>query len=219
MASTSNSALAVTSRTKTGSTASAALRHAGKLPATLYGHGSAPASVALDAKAFDELLHAGGKNQLLEITVDGSGRDTALVREVQRDPLTRRVVHADLQRVSATEEISASLPVVAVGVADGVKNGGGVMDVVLHAVDVTGPANALPEQIEADVTHLGVGDHLTAGELKLPSGITLDVDPTTIVIAVEASKTEAEAAEAAPAPAADEVPTLAESETAEETAS
>ena len=218
MATTSNAALAVTTRHKTGTTASAALRHAGKIPATLYGHSSAPASVALDAKAFDELLHAGGKNQLLEITIDGGGRDTALVREVQRDTLTRRVVHADLQRVSATEEIAASLPIVATGVAEGVKNGGGVMDVVLHAIDVTGPANALPEQIEADVTNLGVGDHLTAGELELPPGIALDVDPATIVISVEASKTEAEAAEVAPAAPADEVPTIAEGETAAESA-
>ena len=212
MASTSNTTLAVSTRSKTGTTASAALRHSGKVPATLYGHGSLPASVAFDAKAFDELLHAGGKNQLLEITIDGGVRDTALVRDVQREPLTRRVLHADLQRVSATEEISVSLPVVAVGVADGVKNGGGVMDVVLHALEVTGPANALPEQIEADVSALGVGDHLTAGDLGLPPGIKLDVDPATVVISIEASKTEAEAAETAPAPPADEVPVVGEGE-------
>ncbi len=194
MASTTN-ALTVTTRASTGTTSSAALRKAGQVPGNLFGHGSVSTAIAIDAKAFDELLHAGGKNHLLEITLDGSGRDTALVREVQRDPITRRVLHADLQRVRANEEIAASLPIATVGVPDGVRNGGGVMDVVSHTIDVKGPANALPEQIEISVEHLGVHDKLTAGDVKLPANLTLDMDPTTILIGVEASKIEAQAAE------------------------
>ena len=213
MATTTN-ALAVTTREKTGSTAVAALRKTGYVPGVLFGHGSTPIAIALDAKALDELLHKGGTNHLLELTIDGGARDTAMIREVQRDPITRRVVHADLQRVTATEEISASLPLVTLGVADGVKNSGGVMDVLVHTVDVRGPANALPEQIEVDVVHLHVGDHLTAAELKLPAKIKLDIDAATILISIEASKTEAEAAEAAPAPVAAEVPTVDETEKA-----
>jgi large subunit ribosomal protein L25 len=207
---TTTTLLAVTKREKTGTTASHAARHAGKVPGILYGHNSEPLAIELDARTFDELLHAAGKNALLEITIDGGKADTALVREVQRDPITRRVIHADLQRVGATEEISASLPLVAVGVADGVKNSGGVLDAVLHAIDVKGPANALPEQIEVDVTGLGVGDHLSAGDLKLPASLKLDMDPHTILFSVEASKTEAEAAEAAPAVPDAEVPTVGE---------
>src|SRR5260370_30919019 len=110
MAKGTDSILAVESRSKSGTTAASALRKAGKIPAVLYGHGVAAMPVALDAKAFDELLHAGGKNRLLHLTIDGSKKDTALVREVQRDPITRRVVHADLQRVRRSETVSASLP-------------------------------------------------------------------------------------------------------------
>ncbi len=212
MATTTN-ALAITRREKTGSTSVAALRKTGFVPGVLFGHGSTPLPIALDAKAFDELLHRGGKNHLLELTIDGGARDTALVREVQRDPITRRVIHADLQRVSATEKITAALPLVTVGVPDGVTNGGGVMDVVLHAVDVTGPANALPEQIEVDVSHLRVGDHLTAGDLTMPAQFTLAVEPGTMLISIEASRTAVEAAESAPAPAAADVPTVDEAET------
>jgi large subunit ribosomal protein L25 len=138
-----------------------------------------------------------------------------MIREVQRDPITRRVIHADFQRVGATEEISASLPLVTTGVATGVKNRGAVMDIVLHSVTILGPANALPEQIEHDVTSLDVGDHVTAGDLKLPPKIKLDMDAHTILISVEASKTEAEAAESAPAPAGADVPTVAETAAAE----
>jgi large subunit ribosomal protein L25 len=211
---TTNNALAVRTRSKTGSTAAAALRKTGKIPAVLFGHGSAPLPIELDARPFDELLHAGGKNHLLDLTLDGGAKDTALIREVQRDPITRRVVHADFQRVGATEEITASLPLVTVGVPVGVKDSGGVMDVVLHAVDVTGPANALPETIEVDVSALAVHDHLTAGDLKLPAGIKLAIDAGTMLISVEPSKTEADAAEAAPAPAPADVPTVGESEAA-----
>ncbi|MBD5635495.1 MAG: 50S ribosomal protein L25, partial [Candidatus Eremiobacteraeota bacterium] len=170
----------------------------------------------LEAKAFDDLLHAGGKNALLDITLDGGKRDTALVREVQRDPISRRVIHADLQRVGATEEISATLPLHTVGSPSGVRNQGGVMDVVLHTVTVLGPANALPEHLEHDVTELAVGDHVTAGDLKLPAKLKLDMDAHTILISVEASKTEAEAAEAAPIVLDAAVPTVGETETASE---
>ncbi len=210
---TSTNALAVKRREKTGSTSVAALKKTGFVPGVLFGHGSAPLPIALEAKAFDELLKGGGKNHLLELTIDGGSRDTALVREVQRDPITRRVIHADLQRVSATEKITASLPLVTIGVPDGVRNNGGVMDVLVHAIDVTGPANALPEHIEADVTHLRVGAHLTAAELQLPAGIKLAIDAHTMLISVEASKTAAEAEESAPIAPAD-VPTVGETEAA-----
>ena len=207
MATTTN-ALAIKTRATTGSTSVAALRKTGFVPGVLFGHGSTPMAIALEAKAFDELLKAGGKNHLLELTIDGGSRDTALVRDVQRDPITRRVIHADLQRVSATEKITAQLPLVTIGVADGVRNAAGVMDVLVHTVGVTGPANALPETIEADVTTLKVGEHLYASDLKLPSGIKLDVDPHTILLSIEASKTEAEAAASAPEPVAADVPVV-----------
>ncbi|GAC1444770.1 MAG: 50S ribosomal protein L25 [Vulcanimicrobiaceae bacterium] len=217
MASTTN-ALAVKRREKTGTTSVAALKKTGFVPGVLFGHGSEPMPIALEAKAFDDLLKAGGKNHLLELTIEGGARDTALVRDVQRHPITRRVIHADLQRVSATEKITASLPLVTIGTPDGVKNSGGVMDVLVHAIDVTGPANALPEHIEADVSHLKVGDHLTAAEIVLPSNIALAIDGHTMLISIEASKTAAEAEEVAPvAPVAADVPTVGETEAADAT--
>ena len=216
---TTNHSLAVTTRAKTGTTASHAIRHGGKVPGVIFGHGSSPVAIELDARALDELLHAGGKTALLNVSLDGGKTDTAMIRDVQRDPISRRVIHADFQRVGATEEISTSLPLVTVGIADGVKNNGGVMDVVLHAVTVLGPANALPEQIEHDVTALAVGDHVTAGDLKLPPKLKLDMDAHTILISVEASKTEAEAAEAAPAVPDADVPTVDETTAAAESGS
>ena len=155
------------------------------------------------------MISAGGKNHLLEITIDGGTRDTALVRELQRDPLTRAIIHADLQRVGATEEIAASLPLVTVGVPEGVRQFGGVMDVIVRTIDVLGPANALPESIETDVAHLGIHDHVTAAELKLPSNLRLDMEPSTVLVTVEPSRTEIEL-EPTVAPEAAAVPTVGE---------
>jgi large subunit ribosomal protein L25 len=211
---TTNSALVVKTRARTGTTAATAVRKAGGVPGTLYGHGKAPLSIEVDARAFDELLHRGGKNQLLEIALDDGAKDTALIRDVQRDPISRRVIHADLQRVSATEEISASLPIVFVGTPEGVRNFGGVMDVIVRTLDVIGPANALPESIEVVVDQLGIHEHLSAGAVTLPEGIALDMDPGTVLVSVEPSRTESEAEVAPAVVEGAEVPTVAESESA-----
>ncbi|HEY8322229.1 MAG TPA: 50S ribosomal protein L25 [Candidatus Baltobacteraceae bacterium] len=176
------------------------LRVAGKIPAVIYGHGDAPEHVAVDAKAFDDLLHHGGRNGIITL-VKGGKNETAMVRDVQRHQVSHKVVHADLQRVSATESIHTKLPIVTVGVAIGVKEFGGVMDTVLHEIEIEGPANKLPENLEVDVTELGIHQHITAGEVKLPNGFKLLTPADQLVVSVEPSKT-AQAVEEAAAGAA-----------------
>ena len=199
--------LTAVARTRAGSTGAKAARKAGKVPAVLYGHGSQPQPIEFEAKTFEELLHRGGRSALITLRLDGSGQETALVRELQRDPLSRRIVHADLQRVSANEEVHASVPVVAVGVALGVKDFGGVLDVVTHQVEISGPANRIPQHIEIDVSSLGLHDHVTAGDAKLPAGFSMLTPADSILIAVESSKTATQLEEAA-APAAQAEPEL-----------
>lgn len=187
-----------------GSTSARKLRVSGKIPAVLYGHGDAPQHVAVDAKAFDELLHRGGRNGIITL-VNGGKSETAVVRGVQRHEVSHKVVHADLQRVSANESINTKLPIVTVGVALGVKEFGGVMDVVLHEVEIEGPANKLPENLEVDVTELGIHQHITAGQVKLPHGFKLVTPADQLVVSVEPSKT-AQAVEEAEAGLAAEQP-------------
>jgi large subunit ribosomal protein L25 len=204
--------LAVETRTQIGTTRARALRRLGKVPGVLFGHDAPTIAIAVDGRAFEDILHGGRRHHLLTITVDGRATDTAMLRSVQRDPVTRRVLHADLQRVGRTESISTTLPVVTVGNPIGVRDFGGVLDVVTHEISVTGPADRIPENIEVDVSELGLREHVTAGELKLSSGFTLDTPPDMIVVSVEPSRVAAEVEEAEPAPAASEVPTVAETE-------
>jgi large subunit ribosomal protein L25 len=196
--------LSIERREKVGTTGAKSLRAHGKIPAVLYGHGDATEHIAVDARAFEDLLHHGGRNAILTLSDGGRKRQTALVRQLQLHPVTRRIIHADLQRVSADETISAQLAIVTIGVAEGVRNSGAVMDVITHELEVEGPASRIPEHLEVDVTALGVHEHVTAADIALPSEFKLLTPPDTIVVSIEPSRTARELEEAA-APAPEEV--------------
>jgi len=200
--------LPIEKRAKTGSSGAHALRRAGKIPAVLYGHGSEPQHVAFEAKIFDELLHKGGRTGVLTLTLDGKKAETALVREVQRNPVSRRVEHVDLQRVSEHEAVHAKLPIVTVGTPRGVRDFGGVMDVLVHEIDVEGPVDELPEHLEIDVRELGIHQHASASEVTLPPGFKLLMPADTVIVSVEASRTAQHLEEAASAPAEQATPEI-----------
>lgn len=203
--------LAFQPRQRVGTTGARAERHAGRVPAVIYGHGTDALAVSLESRALDDLMHSGRRNQLIDAQVDGRS-DTVLLRSVQRDPVSRQIIHADFQRVDRTEKIYATVPVMTVGTAPGVKDFGGVLDVITHELEIFGPADQVPDHLEVDISGLGIHDHVMAGAVKLPDGFTISTPATTVVLAIEASRT-AQEAEAAAAPAAGEegaVPTVGE---------
>jgi large subunit ribosomal protein L25 len=191
--------LPIEKREKMGSGGAHALRKAGKIPGVLYGHGAEPLHVAFEAKTFHELLLKGGSTGVLTLTMNGKNADTALVRDVQRNPVSRKIEHVDLQRVSAHEAVHAKLPVVTVGTPRGVRDFGGVMDVLVREVEVSGPVDELPEHLEIDVRELGIHQHVTAADITLPKGFRLLVAPEITIVSVEASKTAQHLEEAATA--------------------
>jgi large subunit ribosomal protein L25 len=195
--------LTIHPRTDIGTTGAKRARREGKVPGALYGHGGSEA-ISVDARTLADLLSTGGQSHIVDATIAGK-HESVLLREVQRDPITHRPISADFQRVSQTEAINASVGVITVGTSRGVKDDGGVMDVVTHALEIKGPAGKLPEHFEIDVNGLGVGDHITAGDVKLPAGFTLITAPETIVVAVEGPRTGSDDATltAAAAPAAE----------------
>lgn len=205
--SSKSTALTLHARAATGTTGAKKARREGLIPGAIYGHGGAQ-PISIDIKALSELLASGGVSHVVDATIDGKN-ESVLLREVQRDPITHRPIAANFQRVTSTEAITATISIVTTGVAAGVKDHGGVMDVVTHALDVKGPAGSLPEQFELDVTKLGVHEHITAGQVPLPKGFTLLTPPDTIVVSIESSRTAGEAAESAPAPAAETAPAAA----------
>ena len=192
-------------RAKTGTTGAKAARREGRVPGVLYGHGS-PLSISVESRDLADLLATGGQSHIVDATIDGK-HDSVLLRDVQRHPISHRPIAADFQRVSVTEEVYATVPIVTVGVAPGVKDDGGVLDTVTHALEIKGPAGKLPEEFTVDVSSLGIGDHILASQIALPAGFSLITGGETTIVSVELTRAiagETVPAEPEAAPAATE---------------
>ncbi|HWG72670.1 MAG TPA: 50S ribosomal protein L25 [Acidimicrobiales bacterium] len=193
--------VAETGRT-TGTRASGRLRIAGRIPAVIYGHGTAPMTVSVDGR---ELRHAlsteAGLNQLLEVEVDGQ-RLLSLARELQRHPVRNTVTHVDFQIVRRDEIISAEVPIVLTGEAKAVETARGVVSQPLTSLTILATPGAIPGHIEVDISDLAIGDSIRVGDLSLPTGVTTEVDAEETVVIATTSAVDAEvAAEAAEAAA------------------
>ncbi len=182
------SKLALEPRTRVGTTSAHALRRAGRIPGVVYGHG-APTPISVDAKQLADLIHSGQKSRIMDATIGGVS-DSVLLRRVEADPISRKPLSVDFQRVTRDEAITSSVTVVTTGTPRGVRDEGGVMDVITHALDVKGPAQSIPDNLTIDVSELSVHEHVTAGQVALPKGFTLITPPETVVVSVEVTRAE-----------------------------
>ena len=178
-------------------------RSAGQIPGVLYGHGEDPIAVAVSAREFDVALrqHKGG-NPIVNLAVASSGEFTALIRDVQYDPLSRAILHLDFQHISLTEQIEVKVAVKLTGLAIGVKDGGGILETILRELDVRCLPTQIPASIEVDVTALNVGDSVHVRDLVVPNVTVLNDPDTTIATVVPPTVMEEKAPEEAAAEAA-----------------
>jgi len=179
-------------REKAGTTGARKSRHAGRIPGVIYGHGQPPLAIAVESKALGDVLH-GRRQSIIDVTLDGQ-KDTAIVRDLQLDPVSRRIMSIDFQRISRSDVITAEVTIITVGTPAGVKDQGGMMDLVTHEVEVRGPADKIPEAIRVEVAALEIGDHINASELVLGEGLRLITPPDTTIVIVEAPRAEEEPA-------------------------
>jgi large subunit ribosomal protein L25 len=185
------------------------LRREGVVPAILYG-GSAPQAITVDPRAVLRIIHGhAGSTQLLTLRFDGDGGGTrmAIIRDLQFHPVKEHLLHVDLQEVSADRAITVRVAVHPVGEAAGVKEQKGILNVVLHELDISCLPTRIPERIDADVSALMIGDVLTVGALQAPEGVRILNDPGQAVVTVAAPMAEEPVAAVAAAP-----PTTAEPE-------
>jgi large subunit ribosomal protein L25 len=191
-------------RESDGKGAARRLRAQGKIPGVVYGHGMEPVAVAVDARDLFHILHTdAGANVLIDLQVN-KDRHLTLPREIQRDHIRGQFIHVDFLTIRRDEKITVDVPVELIGESHGVKEGGVIEH---HAWDVKLSClpTDVPERIEADITALGIGDGLKAGDLKLPKDVELLTDPEASIMAVvpppilrleeEAAEAEAEAVE------------------------
>jgi len=195
--------LTIQQRGETGKQVAKRLRRAGVVPAVLYG-GAKPESISVDPKAVLRIIHGhAGSTQLLNLTfAGGAGSRMAIIRALQFDPVSERLLHVDLQEVTADRAITVRVAVHPVGEAVGVRDQKGILNVVLHELDVSCLPTLIPERIDADVAALMIGDVLTVGALLAPEGVRILNDPGQAVVTVAAPMAEEVAAVATPAAAA-----------------
>jgi large subunit ribosomal protein L25 len=189
-------------RAEAGKGAARSLRRAGRVPAVIYGHDRAPEPLSVDAAALEKLL-AGitAGSTILDVAVDGATPVKALIREIQRNPLrATTILHLDLYEVRADEKVTVEVPVHLVGTADGVRNFGGVMDQVMHRLQIRVFPADIPAHIDVDVTNLAIGKSIFVRDVALAKGEVLN-DPGLPVCSCVAPRNEE-----APAPAAAEAP-------------
>lgn len=185
----SNPTLVAQTRSEFGKGAARRARRAGLVPGVLYGHGGEPVHVDLPAH---ELFLAvrGQKNALLELVIEGK-KQLALVKEVQRHPVSRDLLHADFLAVKAGEKVDVEVPVVVVGEAAP----GTVHSLEEFTILVKAAATSIPENLEVSIEGLEAGSAVHVSDLKLPAGVEVELDPETVIVAVqEAAAEEAEEA-------------------------
>ena len=193
---------AETGRT-TGSPASRRLRATGKVPAVLYGRGADPQALTVDWRELRSALTTDkGLNALLTLQV-GSKKTTAIVKEMQRHPVRRDVMHVDFLSVDVDVAITVDVPILLEGEPLKVTREQGVVEHVLHALPVQAKPDAIPGHLSVDISDLEIGLTITVGELELPEGVATEFDlEETVVTALvtslalsEEEEAEGEAAE------------------------
>ena len=200
-----SASLSAEARTETGKGVARKLRAAGRVPAVVYGHAREAQALSLQTRELEKLLSSiATGSTVVELTLGGATTKT-LIREVQRHPFKKQILHVDFQELVAGEKVTVEIPLVFVGIPEGVRLSGALLEQILHSIEVlVDPAN-IPNHIDVDVTNLAMGHSLHVNELSLPAGLEVLTEQDATVCAVVAPRavveeTPAEGAEAVAEP-------------------
>jgi large subunit ribosomal protein L25 len=177
--------IAAEPRTEFGKGGARRTRRAGKVPAVLYGHGEAPRHISLPQRDFEHALRTdAGFNVVLHLDLD-NGTEMALPKSIQRNPLRGDIEHADLIIIKRGERVTVAVPVQ----VNGETPAGGLLELQSDTIEITAEAMHIPQHFEVDLTGLEVGGSVTAGDIKLPSGVELVADPESVVVHIGVAPT------------------------------
>lgn len=187
-----------TTRSATGKGVARKLRAAGKVPAVIYGHAREPQALELDAHTFQLLLEkVPYTSTVIELDIQGGKMARTLIREIQRHPFKKQIIHVDFQELVAGEKVTVKVPVHLVGTAEGVRVGGGLLDHILHEIEISVDPSNIPTHYDVDVTKLTIGHSIHVSDITLAEGVELLTDAGATICVCAAPKVEAEAAPAA----------------------
>jgi len=179
-----------------GKNASRRLRKEGKIPAVFYGYGVGAVNLALNKKDILNILRSdSGENTIFKVTYDSEIKN-AMIKDIQRDPVTDEVLHVDLVLIVMDKAMRVTVPITLVGEAIGVKSEGGFIDSMTREVEVECLPKDIPENIEMDIQNLHLHQSLKVADIQMPERVKLVSDPEAIVVVIAApTKEEAEVKE------------------------
>ena len=190
-------------RSATGRSAARKLKARGIVPAIIYGAKEKPQPLQVSARDINAMLsHASGENILVELEIAGEKSNrTALVQEIQHSPVGGAILHIDFHAISMDQAIQTDVPLEPVGVPEGVKTFGGLLEQSLRSLAIECLPRDLPDRITVDVSKLNIGDSIHVRDIKLPSGVAAKVQADLTAFSVLA-------------PVVEEEPVVAEAEAA-----
>lgn len=177
--------LAATPRAERGKGAARALRRSGRVPGVVYGHAREAQPLAIDTHELNRLLEQiSAENTVVELVVAGRMART-LIREIQRHPFRRQVLHIDFQELVAGEKVTVRIPIVLTGSPVGVRVNGGILDQTLRDLEIEVDPVNMPNHIDVDVTNLVIGASIHLSDIVLPPGVQplAELDTTICVCA------------------------------------
>jgi large subunit ribosomal protein L25 len=184
--------LEVARREDSGKGVARKLRQTGKIPAVVYGGHRESVAITVDRKAVTELIQKSqhGIRSIFLLKMAGTDQQRhAMIKDVQIDPISRRMTHIDFVRVLMDEVVRVTIPVHHVGTAIGVKEGG-ILDFQVRELHVECLPTAIPDSIDVDITNLGMHQYIRVSELKLPDGVKVLDDPDRVVVGVTHARAE-----------------------------
>jgi len=173
----STNKLVVEVRTRTGKGASRQARREGKFPAVLYGHGADPQHLELNARDFAAVLRNSGTNAVLSLDINGT-EQLALTKALSIHPIKRSITHADLIIVKRGEKVTVEVPVNLEGEAAS----GTLVTQDATTIEIEAEALSIPEGLTVSIEGAEEGTQILAGDVSLPSGVTLISDPEMLVV-------------------------------------
>lgn len=172
----------------TGSRASGRLRAEGKVPGTVYGLAKDPSSVSVVWRDLRHVLTGeAGLNALIDLEIGGS-TELVIVKEMQRHPVRRDVLHVDFLRVSRDQEITVEVPIVLHGEATEVLTHDGQVDQALYHLAISAKPADIPNEIGIDISGLTIGEAIRVGDVELPPGVTTEADPEDAIVSASVAQ-------------------------------
>jgi large subunit ribosomal protein L25 len=207
--------LSASARSATGKGVARSLRRDGRVPAVIYGHARSPQSLSVDARELGRLLErVSAETTVIELAVDGTMSRT-LIRDIQRHPVKRAIIHVDFQELVAGEKVTVNIPLVITGTSIGVRLNAGILTQVMSELACRVDPADIPNRIEVDVTNVNIGGSVHVSDLTIPAGVEVLADDRETVLTVSAAKASEETA-AAPAEGTSSEPELIRKAKAEE---